>query len=56
MNILERGTQVTVNGNSEAIVLGYDKELDMYDVRLWDGTRLVGDVVKPREEIEWGNA
>lgn len=49
--ILSRGTPVTVNGNRNGRIVSYDIELDMYEVRMWDGNRHVGDVIVPRERI-----
>lgn len=46
------GQQVTVNGNSQARILSYDKDLDMWVVRLWDGSRHVGDVIVPESSIK----
>lgn len=50
--LLIKGQAVTVNGNSEAIILRYDNTLNMYEIRLWSGGRHVGDVVKPANEIK----
>ncbi len=48
---IQNGTKVTVNLNSEGTIINYDRELDMYEVRLMDGNRFVGDVVVPLESI-----
>ncbi|SNR99941.1 hypothetical protein SAMN04488503_2267 [Humidesulfovibrio mexicanus] len=53
----KRGDRVEVNGNREAVVLG-EYSCRMYEVRLWDGLRHVGDVcvdvsdIKPRASAE----
>jgi hypothetical protein len=44
-------TDVTVNGNKDGVIRDYDKELDMYEVRLMDGARFVGDVIVPESAI-----
>jgi hypothetical protein len=51
MSEIPDGTRATVNGNSEAIVIGYDAGLSMYEVRMWSGTRHVGDIIVPASEI-----
>jgi hypothetical protein len=51
MKTLNVGQQVTVNGNREAQTLSYDNELDMWNVRMWSGTRHVGDIVVPACEV-----
>lgn len=56
----QNGTKCVVNMNSEAVIIGYDSELDMYEVRLWQsygtgrdrGKRHIGDVVVPIQSIK----
>lgn len=51
LKTLYAGTKVTVNLNNQGTVIGYDEELDMYEVRLMDGNRVVGDVIVPDSSI-----
>lgn len=44
------GDTVICNGNSQARVIGQYSE-GMYEVRLWDGLRHVGDVCVPGREL-----
>ena len=46
----KRGDKVTCNGNTEGVVLGYYSD-GMIEVRLWQGSRLVGDVCTPVEDV-----
>ncbi|MDE2100997.1 MAG: hypothetical protein KGL39_27370 [Patescibacteria group bacterium] len=46
----KRGDKVVCNGNDQAIVLGPYGD-GMYEVRLWDGSRLVGDVCVDGSEL-----
>lgn len=52
MKTLTNGTKVTVNGNSQAIIQSYDKGLDMYNVRMWSGSRHVGDIIVGKTSIK----
>ncbi len=52
MRTFKDGTKVTVNLNSEAVIIGYDNEIDMYDVRLWQGNRFVGDITVAEDRIK----
>ncbi len=49
----EPGSKVSVNGNNEGVVLSYDSELGMYNVRLWDGTRHVGDITVSGDRLQY---
>ena len=48
---IPNGTRATVNGNPDAVVIGYDAGLGMYEVRMWSGLRHVGDVIVPESSI-----
>lgn len=54
-----RGGRVTCNGNHEGVVIGvYSEEVPgspQYLVRLWDGTRHVGDVVTSQRDLDIEN-
>jgi uncharacterized protein YodC (DUF2158 family) len=56
-NKFKPGDKVNVNGNNEAVVLGY-YSTRMVECRLWSGFRHVGDVcvdeidIKPRDEAK----
>lgn len=45
-----KGDKVECNGNKEAVVIGY-YDNDMVEVRVWNGSRHVGDVVVDEEEL-----
>jgi hypothetical protein len=47
-----RGDKVVCNGNREAIVLDAYRSPGMYEVRLWQGFRHVGDVCVDGSELE----
>lgn len=54
MTELKVGDKVTCNGNPEGIItaiVNYSGSI-MYEVRLWDGFRLVGDVCVGRSSIK----
>lgn len=50
----QRGDKVECNGNKQATVLGYYGD-GMYDVRLWQGLRHVGDVTVGGSELKSRN-
>lgn len=46
------GDKVICNGNPDGTVIGPARGThDMYEVRLWDGSRLVGEVVVSGSEL-----
>jgi len=50
MKTYKQGDKVKVNGNNEArIIRQYDG--NMYEVRLWDGFRHVGDICVDKADI-----
>lgn len=51
-NLIEwkRGDKVICNGNNQSIVLGHYSG-NMYNVRLWQGMRHVGDVCVDGREL-----
>lgn len=57
MNFLV-GDKVTCNGNPEGRVIAVRQygETTMYEVRLWDGFRLVGDVCVGAESLKINEA
>ncbi len=51
MKIFNRGDRVEVNGNKDSYILDLYQP-GMYEVRLWDGLRHVGDVCVSVEDIK----
>lgn len=50
----KRGDKVWCNGNPEGTVIGYPYvDSNMVDVRLWQGTRLVGDVCVDESDVKF---
>jgi hypothetical protein len=48
----QRGDKVICNGNVESVVIGATAGVPgMYDVRLWDGSRHIGDVTVAGSEL-----
>lgn len=45
------GDKVICNGNPEGRVIGYYSE-GMVEVRLWNGSRLIGSVVVPECDVQ----
>lgn len=54
MKTFKRGDKVTCNGNREGVVLGYYTE-GMVEVRLWQGTRVVGVVCVSESDLRREN-
>lgn len=49
----KRGDKVICNGNSDATIIGYPYEdSNIVEVRLWSGTRLVGDVAVDEADVQ----
>jgi hypothetical protein len=48
------GQKVTCNGNPDGTIISqYSK--DQYEVRLWSGSRLVGNVVVSKRDLDMEN-
>lgn len=46
------GDKVEVNGNKEAVVIGPSDVNGMYDIRMWQGNRHVGDITVDARSIK----
>ncbi len=50
MNKFKTGDKVICNGNNDAYVLGYYED-KMVEVRLWSGSRHIGDVCTHENDL-----
>ena len=53
INAYRPGDRVIANGNNDATILRiYDAQNDLYEVRLWQGLRHVGDICLAGRELK----